>query len=124
PKMDGDKTGLIIMGEDYAYLACEFIDGKTFITLNACENARTEGKQQQIEKIETNGNSFFFKVNIYNEANYSFAYSTDGTNFIELKNVFKARAGRWIGAKVGIFALKENNTNDSGYTDFDWFIFE
>lgn len=125
PKMDGDKTGLIIMGEDYAYLACEYINGKTFITLNACENARTEGKHQQIAKIEIiSADNLFLRVSVYNEANYRFAYSTDGTNFTELKNVFKARAGRWIGAKVGIFALKENNTNDSGYADFDWFIFE
>lgn len=29
--------------------------------------------------------------------------------------------GRWIGAKVGLFATRPDKTNDSGFADVDWF---
>jgi len=37
---------------------------------------------------------------------------------------FIAAAGRWIGAKVGIFCKRKDQTNDAGYVDFDWFRIE
>jgi len=36
-------------------------------------------------------------------------------------NPFAARKGKWIGAKVGIFAIRKGKTNENGYADFDWF---
>jgi hypothetical protein len=35
----------------------------------------------------------------------SFSYSKDGSRFTEIGEPFKAREGRWIGAKVGLFAV-------------------
>jgi beta-xylosidase len=124
PKEDGDRAGLIMMGEDYAYLACESNEGKKYITFNICSNARTEGKENQIDKIEIQGNDVYFRIEVKAGAICQFSFSTDGTNFQQLDAKFSARAGRWIGAKVGIFALKTKTTNDSGYAHFDWFRFE
>lgn len=55
---------------------------------------------------------------------FVFAFCADGNSFQQIGEPFTARAGRWIGAKVGIFASKTQSTNDSGYADFDWFRFE
>lgn len=124
PKEDGDRAGLIMMGEDYAYLACESQNGKTYLTFNTCTNARTDGKEKQNEQIEILGNEFYFRIIVEQGAVCQFYFSIDGANFQQLGEKFTARAGRWIGAKVGIFALKTKTTNDSGYADFDWFRFE
>jgi len=35
-----------------------------------------------------------------------------------------ARPGRWVGAKLGIFCLRNNITNDTGYADIDWIRIE
>jgi hypothetical protein len=35
-----------------------------------------------------------------------------------------ARPGRWIGAKVGLFAVRSGPTSENGYADFDWFRVE
>ncbi len=32
----------------------------------------------------------------------------------------KATAGRWVGSKVGLFAITESEAK-SGYADFEWF---
>lgn len=37
---------------------------------------------------------------------------------------FAATPGRWIGAKIGYFALRQGSTNDSGTVDIDWFRIE
>jgi hypothetical protein len=29
--------------------------------------------------------------------------------------------GKWIGAKVGIFASRTGRANETGYADYDWF---
>ena len=34
---------------------------------------------------------------------------------------FKARQGKWVGAKFGLFATGMKKTNDCGAVDFDFF---
>ena len=54
----------------------------------------------------------------------NFSYSFDGDVFKNAGDEFIASPGRWIGAKVGIFCTREDQTNDSGYANFDWFRIE
>ncbi|TNF43144.1 MAG: glycoside hydrolase, partial [Bacteroidetes bacterium] len=51
----------------------------------------------------------------------SFSFSADGENFKNAGSDFTAKPGRWIGAKIGFFALREGITNDAGTVDIDWF---
>ncbi|MNU05878.1 hypothetical protein D3C72_2508490 [compost metagenome] len=51
----------------------------------------------------------------------SFFYSLDDKNYQAVGNDFKAKEGKWIGAKVGLFALGEEIKNDSGNVEVDWF---
>jgi hypothetical protein len=37
---------------------------------------------------------------------------------------FIAQAGRWIGAKVGLFCVAQDSKQKPGYADYDWFRFE
>ncbi len=52
------------------------------------------------------------------------AVSVDGKTFAPLVASFVARQGRWIGAKVGIFAVGPGDASEMGYADFDWFRVE
>lgn len=56
----------------------------------------------------------------------SFSYSLDGRKWNKIKSAeseykFKARPGRWIGAKVGLYCNRHHSKNDSGWMDADWF---
>jgi beta-xylosidase len=123
-KQQGDRAGLIMMGEDYAYMALEYLGGKNYVTFSSCIDARTVGLEVQSEKKEVATSVIFLKVEVTTGGRCQFSYSEDGIEFNNIGTVFTARAGRWIGAKVGIFALKTTPTNDSGYADFDWFMME
>ena len=50
-----------------------------------------------------------------------FSYSTDeGKSFKTIGTTFKAKEGRWIGAKIGYMAFRPKKSNDGGYMDIDW----
>jgi hypothetical protein len=51
----------------------------------------------------------------------NFSVSLDGKRFTETGEPFEAEAGKWIGAKVGLYALGTKGTNDTGWVDVDWF---
>lgn len=57
----------------------------------------------------------------------TFSYSTDGRRWHEIRSEdggtykFKARPGRWIGAKVGLYCNRHHSKNDSGWMAVDWF---
>lgn len=54
----------------------------------------------------------------------SFAFSADGSTFKTIGKDFKAREGRWIGAKVGFVFTRPGRFNDAGTADIDWIRFE
>lgn len=122
-KQEGDRAGLIVMGEDYAYLTIEYHEGKHVVTFNSCTNARTE-KEVQSDMQEVTSSDIYMNVKVVSGGKCQFSFSQDGKKFKDIGTPFKARAGMWIGAKVGIFALTTIKTNDSGYADFDWFRVE
>jgi hypothetical protein len=48
----------------------------------------------------------------------------NGTDFMPAGEPFTATAGRWVGAKMGIFCTRPTQINDSGFADYDWFRVE
>ena len=53
------------------------------------------------------------------------SYSQDGVAFAAIGEPFRAQPGRWVGAKVGLFALRgAESTHEVGYADVEWFRVE
>ncbi|MDE6154358.1 MAG: glycoside hydrolase, partial [Muribaculaceae bacterium] len=50
----------------------------------------------------------------------TFYYSLDGKKYHKAGSVFRARQGKWIGAKVGLFSVTSDGT-DRGWIDIDTF---
>lgn len=50
-----------------------------------------------------------------------FSWSTDGASFTDVDAPFRARQGRWVGAKVGLFAMRPAGAPAGAYADFDFF---
>lgn len=120
-RTDDEEIGFVVMGEDYQYISLKRIEGKLQLRLVKCEKARTGGKEQEIHSEEYNGRDIYFRVKVKQGAICSFSYSTNGEIFKTIGEILEAKPGRWIGAKIGYFALRESITNDSGTVDIDWF---
>ena len=123
-RAEGEKTGLIVMGLGYAFIAVTKKADGLSVAQAVCKNvesgtAETEGQAQPLTS-----NTFYLRVQVSDKAVCQFSFSTDGDQFTPVGESFHARKGKWIGAKVGVFAVRDGKTYESGYADFDWFRVE
>lgn len=121
PKLQDERTGLVVMGENYAYVSLVSKPDGLYLTYNTADKADKGAPEKEEVLGKLNGNEVYFRVNVSKDAACQFSYSEDGTTFKSVGAPFTAVPGRWIGAKVGLFATRPGKTNDSGYADVDWF---
>ena len=111
----GDRTGLLLMGRSYSYLAVVRDANGLRVVRVTCIDALKNSSEKEIGSVELKGKRVFLRVDVNEKAECRFSYSFDGKRFISLGETFIAQPGMWIGAKVGLFAEGTN-----GYSDFDW----
>jgi beta-xylosidase len=121
---EGQISGLLIMGQSYSYLAVERTSSGYRLVKRACADAMKGNKETEEAIIGCQGNSVLLRVKVSNGAVCNFSYINDSKEFIQIGESFIAQAGRWIGAKVGLFCLARNAEQKTGYADYDWFRFD
>jgi beta-xylosidase len=120
-KIENEKAGLTVMGFSYASIAVKSKKDGLYLVQAVCKDADKATKEDENEIAKLTSPSVYLRVKIGKDAVCTFSYSTDGANFIATGEKFNAEPGRWIGAKVGLFCVRDTRINDSGYADFDWF---
>jgi len=120
-KFEGEEAGMIIMGRDYQYISLKRSEEKLLLRIVRCREANHQGREEILFTGEVNTGEIFFRISVEPGAQCKFSYTTDGSIFTEAGETFTAKAGMWIGAKIGFFALRNGFINDSGYADIDWF---
>jgi beta-xylosidase len=121
PQNEGDKVGFIVMGKSYAYLSLQKKEDHIILSYVKCKHADKGSSEKVLMKRKINQSIVYFRVKVIKDGECHFSYSLDGAKYHLLKEPFQAKAGKWIGAKVGIFCTSTKKAHDSGYADFDWF---
>lgn len=169
PGNKGERAGLVIMGQDYCTLECNYDGSVVSLCKRTCMDASDSGSERvdfavniaardrlkaNSERLEkkvrelinssrkTNkqavrneiredqeGGDLFYDVWVRvkmtpaktETTRYgmkcTLQYSTDGQNYHRFGADFYAREGRWIGAKIGFFAIADTEYNDGGYLE-------
>lgn len=126
----GETFGLVVFGLDYAWLGVRrTADGWALV-------------QARVARADTNGvepvevvrplavPTVTLRATVRDGARVQLAWSADGRTFADVGAPFTAREGKWVGAKVGLFALAASSTrSDSGarvapprgHVDVHWF---
>jgi hypothetical protein len=120
-RLENEKAGLTIMGLSYASIGIKSSKEGNTIVYSVCKEAGKGNKESEKLLTKASGNTSYFRVKVSKGGKCKFSYSFDGVNFIDAGEEFIAEPGRWKGAKVGLFCTREGQTNDSGYTEVDWF---
>ncbi len=116
PRAEGDATGLVVMGQDYAALMVTRGANGLDVKRITCRDA-AQGNAETVDATASGlKNPIWLRVSVEPEAMCTFSYSADGEKFTTLGEPFPARAGRWIGAKVGLVCI-----GNGGHADFNWF---
>lgn len=121
-----EKSGLVIMGREWAYIAMS--KSEKGLQVEMCTGTYFQGfdKTQLIQAAPYNERDCYLRVQVNDQAVCTFSWSSDGTVFQPIGQEFAAKAGVWIGAKIGLFCVNPNIglQMNPGYADFDWFRFE
>jgi len=119
---EGKAAGLLVMGTDHASLVITNKPDGFYIQLRKAEKAEKGGEEKILSETKLNGNEAYLKVHV-SEPNglCQFSYSENGKSFTKIGDVFQAKPGRWIGAKVGLYSVSTSKSPRGGYADFDWF---
>ncbi len=120
-RFDGEEVGLLVLGLDYGRIAIKRENGKLVIQSASCKNADKDGKEELSSAQPVENNTIYFRVQVQKGGECMLSYSTNGQTFTTLGDKFKAREGKWIGAKVGFYAVRNGVINDAGSADIDWF---
>ena len=123
-RFEGERFGLVVMGMDYAYLDIVYRQGKLYISRSTAKDADKGSPETETTPQLVPSNEFYLRVQVKVGAFCDFGYSTDGRTYTSIGEPFKAREGRWIGAKIGFFFNRPAKFNDAGSADIDWIRFE
>jgi len=129
PKLENESTGLVIMGRSYAQISVKRKKDGLYLMYGVCQSADKGKPENEMEIARLNPTtvgsvSVQLRVQVVNGAKCRFSYSEDGITFHLVGDEFQATAGQWIGAKMGLFAIRDTQTNDSGIAEYDWFRVE
>lgn len=135
-KADGQQSGLIVMGWDYARLTVEKQGENFALSLITCKDAEQGGLEEvqpvavlPVSRYYEAGLHPNYELDIYLRVNVSkggicrFSYSTDNRHYRPIDDTFVARQGKWIGAKIGLFSTAPYG-KERGWVDADWFRVE
>ena len=101
------RTGVVVMGQDYSTVELVRKDDGIYIERRNCISA-DKGSREEIVFSERAGRKIRVRVSIDEKAICTFEYSADGRTYLQAGEPFKAKEGRWIGARIGTFALLED----------------
>lgn len=119
-RYDGERTGLVVMGLDYAVLALEKTAEGFRLSENECHKADKGKTEVENASVMLPDSTAYLRVKMA-DGICNFSYSLDGKKFKSIGKPFTAREGKWIGAKIGTFCTRPKVANDGGRADIDWF---
>lgn len=106
------QTGLIVFGYDYAWIG---LRGGRLVQVTVKTAAEKPAVSEKVVADKITG-PVHLRVEVGAGARCRFSYSLDGRTFTPLGDDFTATVGRWVGAKVGLFAA-----GSGGHADFEGF---
>lgn len=129
---EGLSSGLIVMGWDYCRLGLTKRGDDFVLTMATCADAE-QGTPETIADIAVIPPTRVYeaglipnmecditlRVSVAKGAVCTFAYSLRPGKFVTIPRTFKARAGKWIGAKVGFYSITPAGVPDRGWIDIE-----
>jgi hypothetical protein len=111
----GTRTGLVVMGLSHAAVVVEQMADGPCVSL-VVDNATVEGPYAlRMTKLA-------LRVTMETGGATHFEYD-NGYEMTPFMREFRATPGRWIGAKIGVFATLGEDSKPEGSVDFEYFRF-
>lgn len=138
-KYTGERTGLLVMGLDYAGLILENTPNGITLSQVECKKADKGSAERVIESMPLSTSTIYLRATFGDTGRkilksegsadmiveVKFYYSLDGQDYKHIGSAFTLKEGKWIGAKIGTFCTRPCiKSNDGGWVDVDWWRVE
>ena len=117
---DGDVCGMISLGGRYDSVAVEQREGQKCFVRRTGQWTANDEVEEILGKVP--GDVIYLRMKVEEETYVSYDYSLGG-EFIPLGGKTEATAGRWVGVKVGLYAIHEGE-GEGGSLKADYFVFQ
>ncbi len=129
----GERTGLVVMGLDYAAIVMENTADGLVLNQVVCKEADKGNVEKVIASVPLQSGEVYLRAKFMDKGMLEknpldmkvmvqFSYSLDGKKFKPLGEAFQAKEGKWIGAKTGVFCTRPAKERvDGGWVDVDFF---
>ncbi len=122
PAAPGETAGLVVYGYDYALLGLRPTGaGRRLVLLVNRASNQPGAEEQEDAGFDLADSAATLRVTVDPRAVCRFSYSLDQRTFHPIGGPFQATADRWVGARVGLFAMAAASAAATGHADFDWF---
>ena len=117
----GERAGLIVFGDDYAWIGVERQGAQRFLVIRSVERAQEGRPETSVSSEPWSAAHATLRVTVAPGGRFQFAV-VDGDEVREVGGTFQAKPGRWVGAKVGLFAAGPGDATAAGSVSFSRFI--
>lgn len=129
----GERTGLVVMGLDYAAIVMENTADGLVLNQVVCKEADKGNVEKVIASVPLQSGEVYLRAKFMDKGMLEknpldmkvmvqFSYSLDGKKFKPLGEAFQTKEGKWIGAKTGVFCTRPAKERvDGGWVDVDFF---
>jgi hypothetical protein len=130
PERTGERAGLLVFGTDYAWIGVERTEEGRAIVMKVTRNAPDGGRETEVAALPAPEGPVELGVTWSAGGRCRFSArlpklpglpELPGQRLTPFGPIFEARPGRWVGAKVGLFAAAAPGGNTSSPADFAWF---
>lgn len=117
-----EEAGLVVYGMDYASLNLVREEGRVLVRQVVVEAADSDLPRETVsERALGSAEIVLLRVQVLPGATASFSYSLDGERFESLGGDFDIVQGRWVGARIGLYANRYKAVGQTGNVKVDWF---
>lgn len=114
PAQSGEEAGLIVAGEKSAAFGIQRDGSENWLVF------RTDEAVEKIRRVSAQ--PLKLRAAVADGGLVSFSFADDG-KFTVIPQTFQAGKGKWIGAKIGLYATCPPRAASAGHADFDCFRF-
>jgi beta-xylosidase len=118
---NGDRAGLIVFGADYGWVGVRRMGTAVKIVAAYAPAAADGTAEREVIAPATPADVVYLRASVREGAGVAFSYSLDNRTFAPIGEPFSAKPGKWVGAKVGLFAARPPVAPPGGHAAFDWF---
>ena len=116
-----DVAGLIVFGHDFAWIGSR-CTAKGYQISYSEDWGSPDPHVEGIDLAEAVASKIYLRVVVSAEGVASLSWSRDNSTFTMVGTPFPLSPGRWVGAKVGLFATAmDPDPANPGHADFSWF---